>query len=256
VTKIKIGILGISGRMGQAIVESIAKNPCAELVGGTVRTTDYKISDYFLTTSAKELAEKSDVLIDFANPSALQSHLIVALDSKKPIVIGTTGFSLDTENFMHQVATEIPVLQSGNMSLGVNVLAKLVRQTASILNEDWDIEILEAHHRHKIDSPSGTAIMLGKAAAEGRDINFNDHKVLSREGISTPRNRGDIGFATIRAGSIVGDHSVLFAHDNEMITLSHKAQDRTIFANGAVYAAEKLVNFPAGFYTMQDILPL
>ncbi len=256
VARIKIGIFGIAGRMGQAIVDSIAKNPCTELIGGTVRTNDYKISDYFLTTSSKELAEKSDVLIDFSNPSILESHLIVALDSKKPIVIGTTGFSLNTENFMKHISTEIPVLQSGNMSLGVNILAKLVKQTASILNDDWDIEILEAHHRHKIDSPSGTAIMLGKAATEGRDIDFNDHKVLSREGISNPRNKGDIGFATIRAGSIVGDHSVLFVHDDEVITLSHRAQNRDIFANGAVYAAEKLVNLPAGFYTMQNILLL
>ncbi len=253
---IKIGVFGISGRMGQAIIQSVAKNPRTELVGGTVQNLANTKSDYFITDNPKTLAEKSDVLIDFSNPSILESHLIVALDSKKPIVIGTTGFSLDTEKFMHEIAQEIPVLQSGNMSLGVNVLAKLVRQTASILNEDWDIEILEAHHRHKIDSPSGTAIMLGKAAAEGRDIDFNDHKVLSREGISNPRNRGDIGFATIRAGSVVGDHSVLFAHESEMITLSHRAQNRDIFANGAVYAAEKLVNFPAGFYTMQDILPL
>lgn len=255
-SQIKIGIFGISGRMGQAIIQSIAKNPRTKLVGGTVRTVDTKITDFFLTTNPKELAEKSDILIDFSNSSVLEQHLIAALESKKPIVIGTTGFNADTEKFMYETAQHIPILQSGNMSLGVNLLAKLVRQTASILNDDWDIEISESHHRHKIDSPSGTAIMLGKAAAEGRGVYFNDVKKLSREGIDNPRPRGEIGFSSIRAGSIVGDHSVLFAHDDEMITLSHTAQNRDIFANGAVYAAEKLVTMPAGFYTMQDILPL
>jgi 4-hydroxy-tetrahydrodipicolinate reductase len=256
VTKIKIGIFGISGRMGQAIVQSIASKPYLVLAGGTVQTFDTKKYDYFLTNNPKELAEKSDILIDFTNPDALEAHLKVACDNKKPIVIGTTGFSESTKQLIHDLSKHIPILQSGNMSLGVNLLAKLVKQTASILDNNWDIEITEAHHRHKIDSPSGTALMLGEAAAEGRNVSFNDCKILSREGISSPRNKGDIGFSTMRAGSIVGDHSVLFAHDDEMITLSHKAQNRSIFANGAVYAAEKLITMPAGFYTMQDILPL
>jgi 4-hydroxy-tetrahydrodipicolinate reductase len=253
---IKIGVFGISGRMGQAIVQSIKSNPRTELAGGTTRVVNTKVSDCFLTDNPKILAEKSDILIDFTNSNILKAHLIVALDAKKPLVIGTTGFDVDTENFMHEVAKKIPILQSGNMSLGVNLLAKLVKQTASILDNNWDIEITEAHHRYKLDSPSGTAIMLGKAAAEGRHVAFDTVAKLSREGIDNPRPRSEIGFSTIRGGSIVGDHSVLFAHDDEMITLSHKAQNRDIFANGAVYAAEKLFEMPTGFYTMQDILPL
>jgi 4-hydroxy-tetrahydrodipicolinate reductase len=186
----------------------------------------------------------------------MSKHLEVAVKTNKPLVIGTTGFSRDTENFMQQASKHIAILQSGNMSLGVNLLAKLVKQTASILDSEWDIEITESHHRHKIDSPSGTAIMLGKAAADGRNVDFETVAKLSRQGIDNPRPQGEIGFSTIRAGAIVGDHRVLFAHDDEMIMLSHKAQNRSIFANGAVYAAQKLVTMPVGFYTMQDILPV
>ena len=263
--RIKIGILGIAGRMGQAIIQAVLLKPHLELVGGTVRNSadfikqtklnDTKI-DYFVTDNINILAEKSDVLIDFSNHTSLKNNLLAALGNIKPIVIGTTGFNKDIENLMKEFSLHIPILQSGNMSLGVNLLAKLVKKTASILDNHWDIEISESHHRYKIDSPSGTAIMLGKAAAEGRNVDFKTYAKLSREGIGNPRATGEIGFSSLRAGSIIGDHSVLFAHDSEMITLSHKAQDRSIFANGAVYAAEKLITMPAGFYTMQDILPV
>jgi 4-hydroxy-tetrahydrodipicolinate reductase len=256
VARIKIGILGISGRMGQAIVKSVCSNPRVDLAGGFAKDIEKTDVEYFLTDNVQSLAEKSDILIDFTNPHILKNHLEIAVKNNKPLVIGTTGFDSDTEQFMQDTSKHIPILQSGNMSLGVNLLAKLVKQTASILDNDWDIEITESHHRHKIDSPSGTAIMLGKAAAQGRNVDFETVAKLSREGIDTPRPTGEIGFSTIRAGSIIGDHCVLFAHDSEMITLSHKAQDRTIFANGSVYAAEKLITMPAGFYTMQDILPL
>lgn len=256
VKQIKIGILGITGRMGQAIVRSIQNNPRVILAGGLAKDTQNMELDYFVSDKLHEIMEKSDIVIDFSNPHILQDNLESAVYHKKPIVIGTTGFDVQTEEFMQGSSKQIPILQSGNMSLGVNLLAKLVKQTASILDNEWDIEITEAHHRHKIDSPSGTAIMLGKAAALGRNVDFKAVAKLSREGIDKPRPNGEIGFSTIRAGSIIGDHSVLFAHDSEMITLSHKAQDRSIFANGAVYAAEKLVSMPVGFYTMQDILPV
>lgn len=253
---LKIGILGILGRMGQTLVQSIEQNPRTELAGGTILQGYQHNLTCFVTENPKELAEKSDILIDFTTANALESHLSVALETKTPIVIGTTGFGAQTKKMMHHASQEIPILQSGNMSLGVNILSKLVQQTASILDSDWDIEITEAHHRHKVDSPSGTATMLGEAAAEGRKIDYHKHKKLSREGIETPRALNEIGFSTIRGGSIVGEHSVLFAHDNEMITLSHRAQDRMIFANGAVYAAEKISFLSSGFYTMQDILVL
>lgn len=253
---LKIGIFGISGRMGQAISEAVKKNPRTELIGGTVKNIENKSFDCFFTDNPKILVQKSDILIDFTHAEALKNHLTIVQEAKKPIVIGTTGFDKNTEFFLNQTSKEIPLLQSGNMSLGVNLLEKLVKQVASVLDNEWDIEITEAHHKHKIDSPSGTAIMLGKAAAEGRKVSFNSVKKLSREGLEEPRSRGEIGFSTIRAGSIIGEHSVLFANDDEIVTLSHKAQNRTIFANGAVYAAERLVNLPNGFYTMQDILPL
>lgn len=253
---IKIGVLGISGRMGQAIVQSIAKNPRIELAGGTVQNLVNSKSDYFITDNPKILAQKSHVLIDFTRPSAVDYHLDAALEFNKPLVIGTTGFDADTENRIKKVSQKIPILQSGNMSLGVNVLMKLVKQAASILDLEWDVSITEAHHRHKIDSPSGTAIMLSKSVSEGRNIYLNNLKLSSEALEDIKKAEIDINFSSIRAGSIVGDHSVLFAHDDEMITLYHRAQNRDIFANGAVYAAEKLLEMPAGFYTMQDILPL
>jgi len=253
---LKIGILGIAGRMGQALVKSIQENNRAELAGGTILPEVSHDFNYFVTSNIQDLAQISDILIDFTSISATKEHLKIAVETNTPIVIGTTGFSSDIEKLIQQSAANIPILQSGNMSLGVNLLCKLVQQTAKILDERWDIEITESHHRHKVDSPSGTAIMLGKSAASGRDINFEDHAKLSREGIEPPRSVGEIGFSTIRAGSIVGEHNVLFAHEHEMITLAHRAQDRMIFANGAVYAAEKLSKLPNGFYTMQDILPI
>lgn len=253
---IKIGILGITGRMGQAILKSVQENTATECIGGSYHSHKPENTDYFLTDDPRELAEKSDVLIDFTTASALKRHLQVALETKTPIVIGTTGFDLETTDYMYKAAQEIPVLQSGNMSLGVNLLTKLVKKTSEILDNDWDIEVFEAHHRHKIDSPSGTAIMLGKAAAEGRGIDFESHAKLSREGIEAPRSKEEIGFSTLRAGSIIGEHSVLFAHENEMITLSHRAQNRMIFANGAVYAARRLAAMPIGFYDMMSILDI
>lgn len=252
---IKIGILGIFGRMGQVLMRSAQNNPKTEFIGGSFNAHKQDV-DYFLTDNPYILAEKSDVLIDFTTASALKNHLSAALQTQTSIVIGTTGFDAETTDFMHQAAQKIPILQSGNMSLGVNILSKLVKKTADILDVDWDIEITEAHHRYKIDSPSGTAIMLGKAAAQGRKIDFDHHVKLSREGIDASRPKGEIGFSTIRAGSIIGEHHVLFAHDDEMITLSHRAQNRAIFANGAVFAAQHLVNMPAGFYDMMSILDI
>jgi 4-hydroxy-tetrahydrodipicolinate reductase len=148
------------------------------------------------------------------------------------------------------------VLQSGNMSLGVNILSVLVQKTASLLGNDWDIEITEGHHRNKIDAPSGTALLLGESAAAGRKQSLKDIQRLERVGHTGIRPAGEIGFSVIRAGSIIGDHSVLFAHENEHITLSHQAQNRNIFASGAVFAAKKIVSMPTGFYKMTDVLDL
>ena len=169
-------------------------------------------------------------------------------------VVGTTGCSAEDDAKIAAAARHATIVKSGNMSLGVNLLAVLVEQAARALGEEFDIEILEMHHRHKVDAPSGTALLLGAAAAEGRDIDLPAHSVRTRDGHTGARKRGDIGFATLRGGSVVGEHSVLLAGEGEVIELSHKATDRAIFARGAVHAALWLKGKPPGLYSMAEVL--
>ena len=196
------------------------------------------------------------MLVDFSSPHAIEANLDACVAAGKPIVIGTTGLEERHHFLIDDAARDIPVLQTGNTSLGVTMLAALVQQAARQLGEDWDIEILEMHHRHKVDAPSGTALLLGEAAASGRGIDLKQHSDRGRDGITGARKAGDIGFASLRGGSVAGDHHVIFASEHERIELVHRAETRAIFARGAVKAATWLTRQKAGRFTMQEVLGL
>jgi 4-hydroxy-tetrahydrodipicolinate reductase len=202
------------------------------------------------------LVGRCDVIVDFSAPDALQANLGAAKVAGIPILVGTTG--LEPEHFvmLDDAAKAVPVLQTGNTSLGVNLLAHLVREAAARLGSDWDIEVLEMHHRAKVDSPSGTAKLLGQAAADARGIDLTDNMESGRHGYTGPRGEGHIGFATLRGGTVAGEHSVIFAGEQERITLSHSAEDRMIFARGAVRGAQWLIGRNPGRYSMADVLGL
>lgn len=202
------------------------------------------------------LATECDALIDFSSPAALEANLAAARVAGVPILIGTTGLEESHHAAIDSAAQAIPVLQTGNTSLGVNVLAHLVRKAAETLGPDWDIEIVEMHHRHKVDAPSGTALLLGEAAAKGRGIALAGNTESGRDGMTGARAEGAIGFAALRGGTVAGDHSVILAGNEERITLSHNAENRMIFARGAVKGANWLIGKRAGRYTMNDVLGL
>lgn len=240
-----IGIIGSAGRMGKAIRAEVEAQALG-FAGGVDR------DEGDLAT----LVQASDVLIDFSSPAALAANLDACKAANKPIVIGTTGLEAEHHHLIDAAARFIPVLQTGNTSLGVNLLAALVEEAARRLDEEWDIEIVEMHHRHKVDAPSGTALLLGEAAAQGRGIALADHSERGRDGITGARAKGAIGFAALRGGSVPGDHSVILATEGESITLSHRAESRTIFARGAVKAALWLKAQPVGRYPMKSVLGL
>lgn len=239
-----IGIIGSAGRMGQALQEAITAAGQSH-AGGVDKDGDLGA-----------LIAASDVLVDFSSPHALEANLDACIAAGKPIVIGTTGLEERHHYLIDDAARDIAVLQTGNTSLGVTMLAALVKHAASQLGDDWDIEIVEMHHRHKVDAPSGTASLLGEAAAKGRGIDLKTHSERGRDGVTGARATGAIGFASLRGGSVAGDHSVIFASDNERIELIHRAENRAIFAKGAVKAALWLVSQKAGRYGMDDVLGL
>ncbi len=240
----QFGIIGHKGRMGQALAAAIAE--AGHQVAGGVDAGD----------DVAQLADRSDVLIDFSAPSALENNLHAAIGAGVPIIIGTTGLTNTHHTAIDNAARAVAILQTGNTSLGVTLLAHLVREAASKLGTDWDIEIVEMHHRMKVDAPSGTAKLLGEAAAEGRGIDLASHSESGRDGHTGARADGAIGFAALRGGTVAGDHSVIFAGSEERITLSHLAENRMIFANGAVKAAEWLIGRQPGRYTMAQVLGL
>lgn len=240
----KIGIIGSNGRMGQALVAAIA-GAGFNHAGGIDQGDDLA-----------PLVAASDVLVDFSSPHALEANLDACVAKGKPILVGTTGLEERHHYLIDDAASEIAVLQTGNTSLGVTMLAALVREAASRLGPDWDIEIVEMHHRRKVDAPSGTALLLGQAAAEGRQIELATSSERGRDGITGARAHGAIGFASLRGGTVAGDHSVIFAGNEESITLSHRAEDRAIFARGAVKAAVWLVGQAPGRYSMSEVLGL
>jgi 4-hydroxy-tetrahydrodipicolinate reductase len=240
----KIGIIGSKGRMGHALVAAIAE-------AGLIHAGGVDQGD-----ELSALLAASDVLVDFSSPHALEATLDACAAAGKPIVIGTTGLEERHHFLIDDAATDIAVLQTGNTSLGVTMLAALVRDAAARLGPDWDIEIVEMHHNRKIDAPSGTAMLLGEAAAVGRDIDLAANSERGRDGITGARKEGAIGFASLRGGTVAGDHSVIFAGNEESITLSHRAENRAIFARGAMKAAMWLSGKPAGRYAMTDVLGL
>ena len=237
-----IGIIGSAGRMGQALAAAVPDFG-ATLAGGIDAGGD-----------PVALAHDAAVLIDFSTPAALERTLAAARAARTPILIGTTGLSTTHHALIDAAAEEIAVLQTGNVSLGVTLLAKLVREAAARLGPEWDIEIAEMHHRHKVDAPSGTALLLGEAAAAGRGIPLAEAKVADRAGLTGARSEGTIGFASLRGGSVAGDHLVIFAGEGERIEIGHRAENRAIFARGAITAALWLVGKPAGRYGMEEVL--
>jgi len=238
-----IGIIGSEGRMGIALAAAISEagqHPLGIDKGGDVA----------------RLAADADVIVDFSSPAALEATLDACVAAKTPIVIGTTGLEERHHYLIDDAAADIAVLQTGNTSLGVTLLAHLVREAAARLDADWDIEVLEMHHRMKVDAPSGTALLLGQAAAEGRGIDLAASSERGRDGLTGARGQGKIGFASLRGGTVAGDHDVIFAGSEEMITLSHRAENRMIFARGAVRAAQWLLDQKPGRYTMPQVLGL
>ena len=238
-----IGIIGSEGRMGVALAAAISGAGHDSLgvdKGGNIL----------------KLASESDAIVDFSSPAALEATLDACVAAHTPIVIGTTGLEERHHYLIDDAARDIAVLQTGNTSLGVTLLAHLVREAAARLDADWDIEVLEMHHGKKVDAPSGTALLLGKAAADGRGIELATSSERGRDGVTGARGRGTIGFASLRGGTVAGDHDVIFAGPEEMITLSHRAENRTIFARGAVRAALWLIRQKPGRYTMPQVLGL
>ncbi|MEE9434609.1 MAG: 4-hydroxy-tetrahydrodipicolinate reductase [Sphingorhabdus sp.] len=240
----KIGIIGHKGRMGAALAEAIIEAG-AEHAGGADVGDD-----------VAALAGASDILVDFSAPAALETTLDGCVAAGKPVVIGTTGLEERHHYLIDEAAKNIAVLQTGNTSLGVNMLAHLVHEAAARLGDDWDIEITEMHHRHKVDAPSGTALLLGEAAAKARGIDLAANSEPGRDGKTGERKTGAIGFASLRGGSVTGDHSVILASEGESITLSHRAETRGIFARGAVKAALWLTAQDKGRYDMTGVLGL
>ena len=203
-----------------------------------------------------ELFVRVDGIIDFTSPAASVQFATLTAQARIVHVIGTTGCTADDDAKFAAAGRHARIIKAGNMSLGVNLLTALVKKVASSLDDDFDIEVLEMHHRHKVDAPSGTALMLGQAAADGRGIDLETASVRSRDGQTGARRRGDIGFATLRGGSVIGEHSVLFASEGEVITLGHKASSRDVFARGAVKAALWGMDKKEGLYSMMDVLGL
>lgn len=243
--------------MGRAIAQA-AGEADLHVAGGTDHAPDGSdiAPGLLIGSDPLALAEVSDVLIDFSVPGALSAHLDACIAARKPLLVGTTGLEAVHHALIDEAARLIPVLQTGNTSLGVNLLAALVEQAAARLGDDWDIEIVEMHHRHKVDAPSGTALLLGEAAARGRGITLADHSERGRDGITGARARGAIGFAALRGGSVAGDHQVILATEGERIEIGHRAENRAIFARGAVKAARWLATQPPGRYDMKGVLGL
>ncbi len=242
---IKIAVVGASGRMGQSIIESINQNSKVSL-GATLDKGD----------DLNSILDQFDVLIDFTRPEATLEYLTICEQAGKAMVIGTTGFSDIELQVINTAAKDTPIVFAPNMSVGVNLSLKLLDMASRVIGEDADIEIVEAHHRHKVDAPSGTALKMGEVVANALGRDLSKCAVYGREGIEEPRDRQTIGFSTIRGGDVVGEHTVSFFMEGERVEVTHKASSRMTFANGAVRAASWLEGKGAGLYSMQDVLDL
>lgn len=240
----KIGIAGCNGRMGKLLMEEASAAADMELTGGCDRDSEM---------TAEQLFDASDIVIDFTSPEASLHHAEIAAKTGKALLIGTTGMSPEQIATLKELAKTAPILLSANTSLGVNLLIQLTKKVSAILGNEYAIEIFEAHHKHKVDAPSGTALAIGRAAAEGRGIDFETHKSIDRNGA---RQADDIGFSVARGGDVVGEHTVYFYGEGERLELTHRATDRKLFAKGAIATARWLVTQKPGFYTMDDFLEI
>jgi len=262
----KIGVVGCAGRMGQMLVREIAATAGCTLAGGTERPGGPALGkDLGLLAGIDELGvvaiddaaalfALSDAVIDFTSPDSTVRHAALAAQSETALVVGTTGLTPVQQAAIATAATHTPVIQSPNMSLGVNLLLALVERVAATLGDEFDIDVLEMHHRNKVDAPSGTALGLGRAAAAGRGVELEDVWQKVRDGHTGVRPQGEIGFATLRGGDVIGDHVVMFAGDGERIELTHKASGRQIYAKGAVRAALWAQDKTPGLYSMKNVL--
>ena len=262
----KIAVMGAAGRMGRELVRAIAAQPGCSVSGATEAAGSSALGKDIgelaglerigvaVTSDAASVIAAADAIVDFTVPKASMEFARLAAKSGTAHIIGTTGFDAASEASIAEAAKKTAIVKAGNMSLGVNLLVALTKQVAAALGNDFDIEIVEMHHRMKVDAPSGTALMLGEAAASGRNVELADCSVRGRDGHTGPRRPGDIGFATLRGGSVVGDHTVIFAGEGERIELTHRAADRGIFARGAVKAALWAKGRAPGLYDMTDVL--
>lgn len=264
----RIAVLGAAGRMGQALTRALAETPGCTVAGGVEAKGSPAVGQDIGTLAGLDplgvtvtddplpLFAHIDGVLDFTLPKATVAFAELTAQARMVHVIGTTGFSEDDLVKLDAAARHATMVKAGNMSLGVNLLAALTAQVAGALGPEFDIEILEMHHRHKRDAPSGTSLMLGAAAAEGRRVSLAERSVRTRDGDTGPRGEGDIGFAALRGGDVVGEHRVIFAGPGERLELAHIASDRGIFARGAVTAALWARGRPPGLYSMADVLGL
>jgi 4-hydroxy-tetrahydrodipicolinate reductase len=265
---VKIAIAGAAGRMGRNLVKAAHHNNDALVGAGSERSESSLIGvdlgelcgegrfDIALVDNLEQVISNFDVVIDFTAPVSTLANIELCKKHAKKIVIGTTGFSDAEKQLIDEAAKSISIVMAPNYSVGVNLVFKLLEKAAQVMGDYCDIEIIEAHHRHKVDAPSGTAIGMGEAIAGAMGNKLSDVAVYAREGITGERTKNEIGFATIRAGDIVGEHTAMFVDIGERVEITHKASDRMTFANGAVKAAVWLAEKPAGFYTMTDVLRL
>ncbi len=265
---IRIGVVGCAGRMGRMLLKTIAEAEGCEIAGGSETPASPAVGKDLgelaglgtlgqaVIADPLELFAGAHAVIDFTAPTASVRHAELAAQGQVAYIVGTTGFDPEQQAAIERAAVHIPIVQAANMSLGVNVLLALVENTAAMLDPDYDIEIVEMHHRWKVDAPSGTALALGRAAAAGRGVALDAVAQRGRDGMTGARRRGDIGFAALRGGDVTGDHTVTFAADGERIEITHKASSRDIYARGAVKAALWARGKPSGLYSMKDVLGL
>src|SRR6201987_1577618 len=264
----KMGVVGCGGRMGRMLVAEIAATEGCSVAGGSEAPGSGYINQDIgelagigrigipIGETVEKLIRDSDVVLEFTSPAATVEHAALAATLRTAMVIGTTGLSPEQGESVRQAAQRIPIVWAPNMSLGVNVMLSVVEEVARRLGPDWDIEVVEMHHRGKVDGPSGTALALGRAAAAGRGVALEDVEQRARDGITGPRRIGDIGFAALRGGDAVGDHHVIFAAAGERLELRHPATKRAVFAKGAVRAARWVVGRPPGVYGLKEVLGL
>jgi 4-hydroxy-tetrahydrodipicolinate reductase len=259
--QIKIIVSGAGGKMGQRVVQNILAQPDLTLVGA-LESSEYPdlgkeiLPGVKFSRNLEEIIDKGEVLIEFTTPQATMEHLQIAASHHKRMVIGTTGFSEEEYGEIKALSSSIPLLLSPNMSVGVNLLFKLIQEAVRIIGKDYDIEIIETHHRHKKDAPSGTAKKILKLIATGLSEEPEKIAVYGREGHLPERGKGVVGIHALRGGGVIGEHRVVFLGENEKLELSHEALSRDIFAEGALRAARFLMTVPAGLYSMEDVLKL